>query len=88
MYFTKKRLSTRFLKKKLHQGEHLLPWKSNQCCIYYASYVLHYISGYGMTELCPLSHLCPAAIENKPGSVGVLLPKMECKVCQVQFDNQ
>lgn len=36
--------------------------------------------GYGMTELCCLSHYTDPDIKIKPGSVGVLLPNLECKV--------
>ncbi|MCA1591430.1 MAG: 4-coumarate--CoA ligase family protein [Acidobacteria bacterium] len=37
--------------------------------------------GYGMTETSPATHMIPPEPEkNKPGSVGVCVPSMECKV--------
>lgn len=39
-------------------------------------------SGYGMTELSPVCHVTP--FDNiKYGSVGVLLPNLECKVSNI-----
>ncbi|RMX50070.1 hypothetical protein pdam_00002888 [Pocillopora damicornis] len=36
--------------------------------------------GYGMTELCGASHCTPAEGKTKFGSVGLLLPNLQCKV--------
>lgn len=37
------------------------------------------IQGYGMTELSPVSHLCPLE-KNKPGTIGPAVPGAECKI--------
>jgi len=39
----------------------------------------HYSTGYGMTEITGMSHMTPS-VDIKHGSVGVLLPNLECKV--------
>lgn len=36
-------------------------------------------TGYGMTEITGMSHVTPP-VDTKHGSVGVLLPNLECKV--------
>ena len=36
--------------------------------------------GYGMTELSPVSHATPCDDNIKYGSIGILLPNLECKV--------
>ena len=36
--------------------------------------------GYGMTELSPVSHVSPCDDNIKHGSIGLLLPNLECKV--------
>jgi acyl-CoA synthetase (AMP-forming)/AMP-acid ligase II len=41
------------------------------------------IQGYGMTETSPATHLSTRA-KNKPGSVGVCVPNMECKLVSVE----
>ena len=42
------------------------------------------IPGYGMTELSPVSHV--STFDNsKPGSVGVLLSNLECKVVLIYY---
>ncbi|XP_015755198.1 PREDICTED: 4-coumarate--CoA ligase-like [Acropora digitifera] len=42
--------------------------------------------GYGMTELSPVSHATPCD-QVKYGSVGVLLPNLECKVPPAELEN-
>ncbi len=37
------------------------------------------VQGYGMTELSPVSHSTPEG-QGKPGTIGVLLPSVECRV--------
>ena len=37
------------------------------------------LQGYGMTELSPVSHLCPEDFE-KPGSIGKLVANSECRI--------
>ncbi|HEX8719708.1 MAG TPA: 4-coumarate--CoA ligase family protein [Pyrinomonadaceae bacterium] len=41
------------------------------------------VQGYGMTEASPATHLTTAAL-NKPGSVGVCVPNMECRLVSVE----
>ena len=38
-----------------------------------------YLTGYGMTECTTISHMTPS-VDSKHGSIGVLLPNLECKV--------
>ena len=42
--------------------------------------VYHIFLGFGMTELCGASHNLAPDRRIKPGSVGVLMPNLECKV--------
>ena len=37
------------------------------------------VQGYGMTELSPVSHLCPEEFD-KPGSIGKLVSNTECRI--------
>jgi acyl-CoA synthetase (AMP-forming)/AMP-acid ligase II len=37
------------------------------------------IQGYGMTELSPVTHVCPVG-DSRPGSIGVLLPNCEARL--------
>ena len=41
--------------------------------------ILNNSTGYGMTEITGMSHMTPS-VGPKHGSVGVLLPNLECKV--------
>ncbi len=41
------------------------------------------VQGYGMTETSPVTHVASPAT-NKPGSVGVCVPNMECKVVDLE----
>jgi acyl-CoA synthetase (AMP-forming)/AMP-acid ligase II len=41
------------------------------------------VQGYGMTETSPATHLASPST-NKPGSVGVCVPNMECKVVDLE----
>jgi acyl-CoA synthetase (AMP-forming)/AMP-acid ligase II len=41
------------------------------------------VQGYGMTETSPATHLA-SPTSNKPGSVGVCVPNMECKVTDLE----
>jgi acyl-CoA synthetase (AMP-forming)/AMP-acid ligase II len=41
------------------------------------------VQGYGMTETSPATHLASPST-NKPGSVGVCVPNMECKVIDLE----
>ena len=43
--------------------------------------------GYGMTELSPVSHATPAG-QGKPGSVGVTVPNTECRVVDIDGNDQ
>lgn len=40
---------------------------------------VHVVQGYGMTELSPVSHMCPDDFD-KPGSIGKLVPNTECRI--------
>ncbi|MGB8511171.1 MAG: 4-coumarate--CoA ligase family protein [Pyrinomonadaceae bacterium] len=45
----------------------------------------HVKQGYGMTEMSPATHMIPPEPEqNKPGSVGVCVPGMECKLVDIE----
>ena len=41
------------------------------------------VQGYGMTETSPCTHIA-SPVTNKPGSVGVCVPNMECKVVDLE----
>lgn len=43
--------------------------------------------GYGMTELSPVSHATPQG-QGKPGSVGVTVPNAECRIVDIDGNDQ
>ena len=43
--------------------------------------------GYGMTELSPVSHATPEG-QGKPGSVGVTVPNAECRIVDIDGNDQ
>ena len=51
----------------------------NELMFNYLIYFSLTFTGYGMTELSPVCHMTPFS-GGKHGSVGVLLPGLECKV--------
>ena len=58
-------------------------------CNYVVSLILFNIIGYGLTETSGSSHIVPSGktIENKQGSIGLLVPNMQCKVNYIFVNN-
>src|SRR4029077_12074081 len=40
--------------------------------------------GYGLTEAAPVTHSNPREGQRKPGSVGIPMPDVECKVVDIE----